>query len=230
MTVPALGSTSKPQVEKLKVGKGTDTLGIGNAHGLLYAFRSLYVMVNARVKPNSGMRGSGLYRLQDLDGDDQFDKITLLKEFKGDGEHGPHSIILSPDKKSIFLISGNHTDVPPMDAYRLPNNWQEDNIFPLIKIRADMRMTAMHRVDGSPILIPKARNGNLLARDIAMLLTSLSTKREIFLYMTRIWNGTLVYLGIVLPVFAMQPVEVSLVGELEIANGRLPTQIICHLF
>jgi putative heme-binding domain-containing protein len=143
LTIPAVGAASvKPQIEKLKFGKGMDTLGIGNAHGMLYAFNSLYVMVNARAtKPGSVRgtassftpRGSGLYRVQDLDGDDQFDKITLMKEFVGEGEHGPHSIILSPDKKSIYLISGNHTDVPPMDAYRLPKNWQEDNIFPLIK-------------------------------------------------------------------------------------------------
>jgi len=133
VTVPPLGTSTKPVIEKLKFGKGTDTLGIGNAHGLLYAFKSIYVMVNARAKPSAGVRGSGLYRIQDLDGDDQFDKITLLKEFKGEGEHGPHSIILSPDKQSIYLISGNHTDVPPMDAYRLPSNWQEDNMFPLIK-------------------------------------------------------------------------------------------------
>ena len=143
LTIPAVGAESvKPQIEKLKFGKGADTLGIGNAHGMLYAFNSLYVMVNARAtKPgavrgtasNFTPRGSGLYRVQDLDGDDQFDKITLMKEFVGEGEHGPHSIILSPDKKSIYLISGNHTDVPSMDAYRLPKNWQEDNIFPLIK-------------------------------------------------------------------------------------------------
>ena len=147
LTIPAIGSASvKPKVEKLKFGKGVDTLGIGNAHGMLYAFKSLYVMVNARATrpgapanagrgpaPGFTPRGSGLYRVQDLDGDDQFDKITLMKEFKGEGEHGPHSIILSPDKKSIFLISGNHTDVPDMDAYRLPKNWQEDNLFPLIK-------------------------------------------------------------------------------------------------
>lgn len=146
LTIPAIGSANvKPAVEKLKFGKGVDTLSIGNAHGLLYAFNSLYVMVNARATkpgvpftgrgpaPGYTPRGSGLYRVQDLDGDDQFDKITLLKEFKGEGEHGPHSIILSPDKKSLFLISGNHTDVPPMDAYRLPKNWQEDNMFPMIK-------------------------------------------------------------------------------------------------
>ncbi len=150
LKVPAIGSKDvTPQIEKLKFGKGVDTLGIGNAHGLLYAFNSLYVLVNARATPANPQpaaaggrngfsqgyapRGSGLYRVQDLDGDDQYDKITLMKEFKGEGEHGPHSIILSPDKKSLYLINGNHTDVPALDAYRLPKNWHEDNLFPLIK-------------------------------------------------------------------------------------------------
>lgn len=148
LTLAPVGSSEKPKIEKLKFGKGVDTLGIGNAHGMLYAFNSLYVVVNARAsKPGAqpasnaprqfqqgyAPRGSGLYRVQDLDGDDQYDKITLMKEFKGEGEHGPHSIILSPDKKSLYLINGNHTDVPPVDHYRLPKTWQEDNIFPLIK-------------------------------------------------------------------------------------------------
>ncbi|RCR68235.1 c-type cytochrome [Larkinella punicea] len=131
LKIPAIGSGStKPTVERLSVGK--DTLGMGYAQGLLYAFNSLYVMVNNRSNPRFP-KASGLYRLQDTDNDDQFDKITLLRELKGEGEHGPHSIVLSPDKKSLIVVAGNHTDVPPMDAYRLPSNWKEDNLFPLIK-------------------------------------------------------------------------------------------------
>ncbi|GAB3167496.1 c-type cytochrome [Telluribacter humicola] len=133
LKVPAMGSGStKPEVEKLKIGNATDTLGMGTAQGLLYAFNSLYVVVNNRVTETLP-RTSGLYRLQDTDGDDQFDKVTMLKELVGNGEHGPHSIILSPDKKSLYVIAGNHTDIPPMDWYRLPKNWSEDNLFPLIK-------------------------------------------------------------------------------------------------
>jgi putative heme-binding domain-containing protein len=132
MTIPKIGEANgKAQVEKLQVG--TDTVGIGYAHGLLYAFNSLYVMVNNSKTNKNHSRQSGLYRLQDLNGDDQFEKITFMKPMDGDGEHGPHSIKLSPDGKSLFVISGNHTDVPPMDHYRLPKNWKEDNLFPLIK-------------------------------------------------------------------------------------------------
>ena len=133
MTIPAQGSGSAtPKVEKLRVGAPGDTLGMGTAHGLFYAFNSLYVMVNNRVTPELP-RHSGFYRLQDTDGDDQFDKVTLLKELEGNGEHGPHSIIMSPDKKSLYVISGNHTDAPQMDNYLLPKTWKQDNLFPLIK-------------------------------------------------------------------------------------------------
>lgn len=138
MTVPAIGDSTKPVVEKLVVGdkKSTDTgansIGMGYAQGLLYAFNSLYVMVNHDGNEEFKKKG-GLYRLQDLDGDDQYETVTHLKLMNGAGEHGPHSIILSPDKKSLYLIAGNHTDLPKFDTYKLPSNWQEDNLFPLIK-------------------------------------------------------------------------------------------------
>ena len=71
--------------------------------------------------------------MQDTDGDDKFDKLTLLKTLVGEGEHGPHSIKLSPDKKSLYVICGNYTDLPEMDSYRLPKTWKYDNLFPEIK-------------------------------------------------------------------------------------------------
>lgn len=139
LRLPAIGDSSKPQVEKLVVGKRApgDTsqkIGMGYAQGLLYAFNSLYVTVNNDDKDNEQLdKTTGLYRLQDTDGDDEFDKVTLLKSMNGAGEHGPHSIILAPDKKSLYIIAGNHVDLPKMDKYLLPSNWHEDNLFPLIK-------------------------------------------------------------------------------------------------
>lgn len=131
MTVPPIGSQNlSSKVEKLEI-EG-DTLGIGTAQGLLWAFDGLYVMVNNR--PNAKLpRKSGLYKLEDTNNNDQFDKVTLLKELAGDGEHGPHSVILSPDGTSLYVIAGNHTDAPNMDSYRLPNTWQHDNLYPFIK-------------------------------------------------------------------------------------------------
>jgi putative heme-binding domain-containing protein len=135
LEIPAIGSDSlAPKVEKMYIGTGPeDQIGMGYAQGVLFAFNSLYVMVNHNANDQFD-KGTGLYRLQDLDGDDQYETITLIKSLKGEpGEHGPHSMILSPDKQSIFIVAGNHVDVPEMDAYRLPRVWDEDNIFPLIK-------------------------------------------------------------------------------------------------
>ena len=133
--VDSLENLEKLDIGKTKLEQGDTTkpkIQMGYAQGLLYAFNSLYVMVNNRSNDDFD-KGSGLYRLQDTDGDDQFDKITLLKALEGQGEHGPHSIVLGPDKTSIYVIAGNHTNVPTMEAYRLPKVWQEDNMFPLIK-------------------------------------------------------------------------------------------------
>lgn len=102
------------------------------AQGMLWAFDSLYFSIN-------GGPGSGLYRAQDTDGDDQFDRCVKLKDFRGGGEHGPHALRLSPDGKRIFVICGNHT-LPPFDAgeeltnrdftSRIPTNWSEDHLLP----------------------------------------------------------------------------------------------------
>lgn len=141
LQLPVQGDTTKPKVEKLIIGSEADRnadtttlkIGMGFAQGLLYAFNSLYVMVNHNSDKNFD-KNTGLYRLQDTDGDDQFDKVTLLRSFSGEpGEHGPHSFKLSPDKKSIYISAGNHVDVPQFDVYRLPPVWKEDNLFPQIK-------------------------------------------------------------------------------------------------
>ena len=138
LTIPSLGSGSQqPKVEKLNIplstGQMSDSakVGMGYAQGLLYAFNSLYVMVNHN-KDTKFPKGSGLYRLEDTDGNDQYDKVTLLKLLNGEGEHGPHSVVMAPDKQSLYVICGNHTDVPEMDAYRLPSNYKDDNLFPKI--------------------------------------------------------------------------------------------------
>ena len=135
LTIPAVGSdttTSKLNVEKLdiKIEGDTASLKLGYAHGLLYAFNSLYVMVNDEGDTTLSRR-SGLYRLQDTDNDDQYDKITLLKRLHGHGEHGPHTAVLAPDGKSLYVIAGNFTKIPTMTGYE--DSSRLDNIFPLIR-------------------------------------------------------------------------------------------------
>lgn len=117
ITPPAIGSDEPTKVEHLD-------LKLTAAHGMLYAFDSLYLSIN-------GGPGSGLYRARDTNGDDQYDEVVKLKEIRGGGEHGPHALRLSPDRKSIYMIAGNHTDPPAdFDHSTVPSNWGEDLLLP----------------------------------------------------------------------------------------------------
>ena len=127
ITVPPIGATdaaAATKVEELPTPNGPDGKPIGGAHGLLYAFDSLYVMINEQG-------GKGLWRLKDTDGDDKFDKADHLRKIDGGGEHGPHGIILSHDGKSLLFSNGNHTKLPEnMELSRAAKSWDEDHVLP----------------------------------------------------------------------------------------------------
>ena len=114
--VPAAGETIQSKdIEKID-------LDIGGAQGLLYAFDSLYCVLNTDKHG-----GRGLYRLTDTNGDDKFDKKEALRTFTGrSGEHGPHAVLLSPDKKSLYVVVGNQTPVTDLNRSRVPQVWDED--------------------------------------------------------------------------------------------------------
>ncbi|MBM83966.1 MAG: heme-binding protein [Planctomycetaceae bacterium] len=120
VTPKPLGQAGATNIEPLKIE-------IGEAQGLLYEFNSLYVMVN-----RGGKFKTGLYRIKDTDGDDQFDKVEKLQELAGPaGEHGPHGIVKSPDGKSLYVIAGNNTYLPEdIKTYLLPKTWAEDQLLP----------------------------------------------------------------------------------------------------
>ena len=116
ITPPTVGSSGTPKIEVIPVDSGM-------AHGLLWAFDSLYVVTNGE--------GKGLYRIKDTNNDDVLDNVKLLRAFEGPvSEHGPHAVILSPDKKSIYVCAGNHTQLPKPERSRLPRNWDEDQLLP----------------------------------------------------------------------------------------------------
>ncbi len=117
VTPPALGMTGETKVEPIPAA-------VGEAQGLVWAFDSLYVMVNKNQE-------SGLYRVRSSKGDDQLDKVEKLRDIphKG-GEHGPHAVILGPDGKSLYVCAGNHTKLIPTDASLVPRLWGEDFILP----------------------------------------------------------------------------------------------------
>ena len=83
-------SSGAPVIEKVPVP-------VSGAHGLLWAFDSLYACTNVQ-KP-----GSVLYRITDSDGDDVLDKVKELRRFNGE-----ESMVLMPFHcllmANIFLL------------------------------------------------------------------------------------------------------------------------------
>lgn len=135
ITLPPVDSDALPQIEPLNLTLPETELGdperrdemrdnVIGAHGLLYAFDSLYVMVS------ENHHKQGIWRLRDTDGDDQYDAYEHIRSLNGRGEHGPHSLVLSPDGESIYIIAGNFTELPdPLDASR-PLYSGEDHLLP----------------------------------------------------------------------------------------------------
>ncbi len=119
-SAPAKGKTLKESdIEKVPAK-------IRAANGLLWAFNSLYVAVNDYEKKME----SGVYRLTDSNGDDQLDKVEKLRGMQARGDHGVHALILSPDRKSIYLITGNNTTPVEAKRSRVPMDWGEDHLLP----------------------------------------------------------------------------------------------------
>jgi putative heme-binding domain-containing protein len=120
ITPPPLGGpATQTKVEKID-------LALGEAHGLLWAFDSLYVMVN-----EGGKYKRGLHRARSHDGGDTFSPPEFLHEISGGGEHGPHAVLLAPDGKSLVVVCGNMTAmVKPLAGSRVPRLWGEDHLLP----------------------------------------------------------------------------------------------------
>ena len=100
--------------------------GIRAANGLLWAFGGLYVAVNDYERKID----SGLYKLTDSNGDDQLDKVEKMRSMETRGDHGVHALLLSPDKKSIYMITGNNTTITEAQRSRVPRDWGEDHLLP----------------------------------------------------------------------------------------------------
>lgn len=120
VTPPAIGTAGEPKIEKVPVD-------VGMAQGLLCAFDALYVVVNA------GGDKSGLFKVTDTDGDDQFDKVELLRKFEGGGgEHGPHAVVKHPDGKRLTIVCGNQTKLTKVDSSLVPKVWGDDHLLPRV--------------------------------------------------------------------------------------------------
>lgn len=123
VTPPPGGDPSQTRVEPLPIRWPDGSGLLSGAQGLLWAFDSLYVMVNSR--------NSALYRVRDTDGDGELDKAEQLRTLQGGGgEHGPHAVLLAPDGKSLFVVCGNQTRLTEFTTSRVPPIWGEDHLLP----------------------------------------------------------------------------------------------------
>ncbi len=120
VTPPPVGKAGEVKIEPIEAE-------IGEAQGLLWAFDSLYVVVNQGQK-----YPSGLYRVTDTDGDDKLDKVEALRGLNGGGEHGPHAVILGPDGKSLRVIAGNATALTQLSGSDVPRIYDEDQVLPYL--------------------------------------------------------------------------------------------------
>ena len=130
MTVPKVGSPDPVKVEQI------NTTRVGAAEGILWAFNSLYFDAN-----RSNTIRSGVYRLRDNNGDDKFDETRIIRVRQGSGDHGTHTLQLTPDGKMITMIAGNATHPTEHNRSRVPEIWGEDNL----NMRMDLSPPGFHR-------------------------------------------------------------------------------------
>ncbi|MCM8529863.1 MAG: c-type cytochrome [Lentisphaeraceae bacterium] len=114
------GSLYRMQADKNGIKNLTKIKSPGRAHGLLWAYDSLYMMTNHS-------KFSILHRLWDKDNDGKFEQVDDVLKLYGKGEHGPHAIVKTQDGKDLYVVLGNFTLTPNIPAVGT-RNWQEDTL------------------------------------------------------------------------------------------------------
>ncbi len=107
----------KPQVNVEKV-----PVDLSGAQGMTWHQDALYFHRN----------GGHLYKVTDSNGDDQLDSFEELPSERGGGEHGNHAVIVAEDGEHLYVIGGNHANIPPADSIansKVPT-WDEDLLLP----------------------------------------------------------------------------------------------------
>ena len=137
-----LGAERKEPISRLTIADGKVAkaeilkIPLAEVMGMLFAFDSLYI--NGRGNGPDGKEVFGLWRCRSTTAEDAFDKIELLREWKGGGgDHGAHAILLNPDKRHLNIVCGNFVDVPE-----------------------DVLPTSPHRNYADDLVLPRAEDGN----------------------------------------------------------------------
>ncbi len=120
-TPPAAGEQlQESDVERVPVD-------IRAINGMVWAFDALYVGVNDYQQEID----SGLYKISDTDGDDQLDKVELLRAMEAKGDHGVHAVLPTEDGTGLYLITGNNTEPTEIvDSSPVSQVWGDDLLLP----------------------------------------------------------------------------------------------------
>lgn len=103
---------------------------VSETMGMLFVNNTLYIS-------GSGSRGFALYRCRDTKGDDSYDDVEFLREWRGgSGEHGSHGLALGPDGM-LYAVCGNFTGLPH-----------------------DLADSSPHRNYGDDLALPRMEDGN----------------------------------------------------------------------
>jgi len=107
VTVPEVGQKfSESNITKLDFKP--------SVQGFLFAFDHLYTV-----------RFGSLSRAPVL-ADGKFGPEEVISELQGGGEHGPHSMVVSEDGKSLYVVGGNMTRIPKHQKSRIQENMKDD--------------------------------------------------------------------------------------------------------
>lgn len=123
---PAPGKTLTPQdIKKVEVN-------IRAINGMVFVDGALYVGVNDYEKKMQ----SGFYRISDTNGDQELDKVELLRAFDSKSDHGVHAIVPTSDGKSFYIITGNNAIISKgyvegtSDTSPVAKIWGDDHLLP----------------------------------------------------------------------------------------------------
>ena len=101
-------------------------------NGMVFVDGAIYAGVNDYERKMQ----SGLYKISDSNGDDELDKVELLRAFESKSDHGVHAVVPTPDGKYFYLITGNNAVISKGAIEGTPDSspvakiWGDDHLLP----------------------------------------------------------------------------------------------------